>query len=138
MFPNGPSTPNSEINAELVKNYLFEGGKISKECLLEIMRRVRPVLSAEPNLLRVDGKVVIVGDIHGQFYDLVAMLRKLKGRAESAGKLLFLGDYVDRGNYGPEVALYLFVLKLKNPQEVFLLRGNHESRDMATAFNMRD
>ena len=44
------------------------------------MRRVRPVLSAEPNLVRVDGKVVIVGDIHGQFYDLVAMLRKLKGR----------------------------------------------------------
>ena len=65
VFPNGSSTPNSEINAELVKNYLFEGGKVSKECLLEIMRRVRPVLSAEPNLLRVDGKVVIVGDIHG-------------------------------------------------------------------------
>ena len=74
---------NSDINHELVKNYLFEGGKISKECLLEIMRRVRPVLSAEPNLVRIDGKVVIVGDIHGQFYDLVAMLRKLKGRASA-------------------------------------------------------
>ena len=68
------------INAELVKNYLFEGGKVSKECLLEIMRRAKDVLIAEPNLLRVDGKVVIVGDIHGQFYDLVAMLRKLKSR----------------------------------------------------------
>ena len=78
VFPNNAA--NADMNAELVKNYLFEGGKISKELLLEIMRRVRPVLSAEPNLLRVDGKVVIVGDIHGQFYDLVAMLRKLKGR----------------------------------------------------------
>lgn len=126
------------MNAELVKNYLFEGGKISKELLLEIMRRVRPVLSAEPNLLRVDGKVVIVGDIHGQFYDLVAMLRKLKGRNPDPNqKILFLGDYVDRGNYGPEVAAYLFCLKLKYPNDIFLLRGNHESRDMAEAFNFR-
>ena len=53
------------MNLELVKNYLFEGGKVSKDCLLEIMRRVRTVLSQEPNLVRVDGKVVIVGDIHG-------------------------------------------------------------------------
>lgn len=139
VFPNGNATKNSDINVDLVKNYLFEGGKISKPCLLEIMRRVRPVYSAEPNLLRVDGKVVIVGDIHGQFYDLVAMLRKLKGRSSDApSKILFLGDYVDRGNYGPEVAAYLFCLKLKSPNDIFCLRGNHESRDMAEAFNFRD
>ena len=126
------------MNVDLVKNFLFEGGRISKELLLEILRRVRPVLSAEPNLLRVDGKVVIVGDIHGQFYDLVAMLRKLKGRNPDPNqKILFLGDYVDRGNYGPEVAAYLFCLKLKYPNDIFLLRGNHESRDMAEAFNFR-
>ena len=88
--------------------------------------------------MRVDGKVVICGDIHGQFYDLVAMLRKLKGRSSTPSKLLFLGDYVDRGNYGPEVALYLFCLKLKTPDDIFLLRGNHESRDMAESFNFRD
>jgi serine/threonine-protein phosphatase 2B catalytic subunit len=121
-----------------VKNYLFEGGKISKECLLEIMRRVKPVLSAEPNLVRVEGKVVIVGDIHGQFYDLVAMLRKLSSRSGTPNKILFLGDYVDRGNYGPEVTAYLFCLKLKSPNDIFLLRGNHESRDMTEAFNFRD
>ena len=49
---------------------------------MEILRRAKNTLSAEPNLLRVDGKVVIVGDIHGQFYDLVAMLRKLKSRSD--------------------------------------------------------
>ena len=137
VFPNGAATPNTEINADLVKNYLFEGGKIGKECLLEIMRRAKPALSSEPNLLRVNGKVVIVGDVHGQFYDLVAMLRKLSSRSGTPNKIVFLGDYVDRGNYGPEVAAYLFVLKLKNPNDVFLLRGNHESRDMAEAFNFR-
>ena len=54
------------------------------------------------------------------------------------GKILFLGDYVDRGNYGPEVAAFLFCLKLSAPNDVFLLRGNHESRDMTEAFNFRD
>ena len=139
VFPNGAI--NADINAELVKNYLFEGGKISKACLLEIMRRVRPILSAEPNLVRVDGKVVICGDIHGQFYDLITMLRKLKqghGKDKRNQKMLFLGDYVDRGNYGPEVAAFLFCLKIQNPNDIFLLRGNHESRDMAEHFNFRD
>ena len=66
------------------------------------------------------------------------MLRKCKGRSRnSSNKMLFLGDYVDRGEYGVEVVAYLFVLKLKYPQDVFLLRGNHESRDMATSFNFR-
>ena len=64
------------------------------------------------------------------------MLRKTSGRDPSLS-LLFLGDYVDRGNYGPEVALYLFCLKLQKPNQVFLLRGNHESRDMAESFNFR-
>ena len=77
------------------------------------MRRAKKVLSAEPNLIRANGKVVIVGDTHGQFYDVVAMLRKLKSRDGTPTKVLFMGDYVDRGNYGPEVAAYLFCLKIK-------------------------
>ena len=67
-------------NLELVKNYLFEGGRLGKELLVEIMQRASKLLESEPNLVKVDGKIVIIGDIHGQFYDLVAMLRKLKGR----------------------------------------------------------
>ena len=42
VFPNSAS--NANINAELVKNYLFDGGRISKEALHEIMNRVKPVL----------------------------------------------------------------------------------------------
>ena len=66
------------------------------------------------------------------------MLKKVNSQSGDNNKILFLGDYVDRGNYGPEVAAYLFVLKLRYPNEVFLLRGNHESRDMAESFNFRD
>ena len=71
------TSPNEDIRLELVKNYLQECGKLSQECLMDIMRRIKHVLKAEPNLMRVEGKVVMIGDIHGQFFDLLAMLRKI-------------------------------------------------------------
>ena len=50
---------------------------------------------------------------------------------------MFLGDYVDRGAFGPEVVVYLTAMKLKYPKNVVLLRGNHETREMTESFNFR-
>jgi serine/threonine-protein phosphatase 2B catalytic subunit len=78
---------------------------------------------------------VIVGDIHGQYYDLCHMLEK----AGAPGDInyLFLGDYVDRGVYGVECMLLLMAIKLNYPANVILLRGNHESRNMTENFTFR-
>ena len=105
---------------------------------MELLNRAKSTLTNEPNLLRIDGQIIIVGDIHGQFYDLIWMLKRTRAKLGDNCKLLFLGDYVDRGLYGIEVMAYLFAEKLKNPQSVFLLRGNHETREMTTCFNFRD
>ena len=78
----------------------------------------------------------MVGDIHGQYADLLNMISK----AGEPGNLnyLFLGDYVDRGIQGIEVCILLFALKLNFPSNVVLLRGNHESRNMTETFTFRD
>ena len=87
--------------------------------------------------MRVDGNVAVIGDIHGQLYDMFYMLDKISKNPRGIDKLLFLGDYVDRGMYGPEVMLYLCAMKYAEPHNVILLRGNHETRQCTSDYNFR-
>lgn len=103
-----------------------------------MLQHAAKILNSEPNLLRVDGKVTIIGDIHGQFYDFHSMLGKLHKPNSRSEKLLFLGDYVDRGAWGPQTLLLLMILKCNSPQNILCLRGNHETREITEMFNFRD
>lgn len=78
------------------------------------------------------GEVIIVGDIHGDLSSLLHILedsRFLESLKEKEVFMIFLGDYGDRGAYSPEV--YYIILKLKEqfPENVILMRGNHEGPD---------
>lgn len=60
--------------------------------------------------------MIIVGDIHGQYYDLIHMFEKVVDQRQLAKtNMLFLGDYVDRGNYSIEVCIFLYALKIMYP-----------------------
>eukprot|EP01062_Namystynia_karyoxenos_P006343 TRINITY_DN1221_c0_g1_i1.p1 TRINITY_DN1221_c0_g1~~TRINITY_DN1221_c0_g1_i1.p1 ORF type:complete len:938 (+),score=345.20 TRINITY_DN1221_c0_g1_i1:135-2948(+) len=82
-----------------------------------------------PSEKSTGGRVVIVGDLHGQLEDLLLIFDRC-GRPSEASPTIFLfnGDFVDRGPYGVEVLLLLYTLKLLWPAKVFMNRGNHEAR----------
>eukprot|EP00294_Goniomonas_avonlea_P007837 CAMPEP_0114559718 /NCGR_PEP_ID=MMETSP0114-20121206/11070_1 /TAXON_ID=31324 /ORGANISM="Goniomonas sp, Strain m" /LENGTH=731 /DNA_ID=CAMNT_0001745205 /DNA_START=14 /DNA_END=2209 /DNA_ORIENTATION=- len=99
--------------------------------LIELSAQCRDVVMQEPRLVHVTQPAYIVGDLHGNFQDLLAFESALwrLGPSLCPASLLFLGDYIDRRPYGFEVVLYLVVHKLIAPSKVVLLRGNHETRE---------
>lgn len=79
-------------------------------------------------VLEPKGTLIVVGDLHGDLESLVYVLKesKFKERAEGGARVIFLGDYVDRGEASPQTLHAILNLKVDFPGEVVLLRGNHE------------
>lgn len=91
----------------------------------DLFEKAKGLLEKEPRLISLpsQGKVVFVGDTHG---DLEASQRVIERYLKKPYHIVFLGDYVDRGDRSGENIQYLLGLKLKHPEELFLLAGNHE------------
>lgn len=88
--------------------------------------KAREILAKESNVAPVKSPVTVCGDIHGQFHDLMELF-KIGGSAPNTN-YLFMGDYVDRGYYSVETVTLLVAFKVRFPNRITILRGNHESR----------
>lgn len=124
------------VRWEVLFSKLLNEETLAKKDVQLLLKATNKYLRSEPNMLYLHDPVTIVGDIHGQFYDLKEIFR-LGENPGTMTKYLFLGDYVDRGNYSLEVIFVLYALKVRYPNEVFLLRGNHECKLMTLSHNFR-
>ncbi len=109
---------------------------ITEPQVRELCYKAREILVEEANVQRVDSPVVICGDIHGQFHDLMELF--VVGGACPDTNYLFMGDFVDRGFYSVETFLLLLACKVRYPDRITLIRGNHESRQITTVYGFYD
>jgi diadenosine tetraphosphatase ApaH/serine/threonine PP2A family protein phosphatase len=108
------------------------GDVIDENTVISILRLLEVVLLQECNVLTLSRPIVICGDIHGQLDDLLELFSKSGDK--NTQTYLFMGDYVDRGYHSLNTFLYLVCLKLKRRNSVWMLRGNHESRQVSRQY----
>ena len=109
---------------------VFEG-----QILEDLCTEATHALKRGGSLLRLDAPIYIVGDLHGNIFDLLRIL--IVAKPPPLCRFLFLGDYVDRGEYSIEVVALLFALLIAYPDHVFLIRGNHEFTSCNSVYGFR-
>lgn len=107
-----------------------------KSFLIDLCHETIPVLQKSNTLVELEAPMYVFGDIHGNIFDLLRLL--IHSQPPPKSKLLFLGDYVDRGEYSVEVITLLFALYCTYPDYVTLLRGNHEFSQVNHSYGFYD
>jgi len=155
-----PSSNITELAESVISRMLTVVGKdpganvpLPREEVVALVVAAQKIFASEPSLLELDGGVQVFGDVHGQYFDLLRLL-ELFGypRAGAEGptrdaaqsqlgpdtRFLFLGDYVDRGRYSVDCVCLIFALKIRFPEHVSVIRGNHEDEAMNSFFGFLD
>eukprot|EP00397_Hematodinium_sp_SG-2012_P013259 GEMP01013455.1.p1 GENE.GEMP01013455.1~~GEMP01013455.1.p1 ORF type:complete len:508 (+),score=71.87 GEMP01013455.1:148-1671(+) len=127
---------NGKPNCTVLRDHLLKEGRLRQEDILDIIHKTADIFRKEPTLLKLKDPITVVGDIHGQYFDFCKLLEV--GGEPNETQYIFLGDYVDRGSYSFEVCALLFSYKICFPKRIWMLRGNHECRQMTAFFNFRD
>ena len=118
----------------------FEEKYIDKVYLLKMLSKAKEIFNEQESLVDIDipeGKnFTIVGDVHGQYYDLLHIF-EINGYPSENNYYLFNGDFVDRGFFGVECLVTLIGFKILYPDYFFISRGNHEDQSMNFRYGFR-
>ena len=109
--------------------------RFDEEQICELLKDAIIQLSRDQPVIRTSGEYVIVGDLHGSIHDMLRIF-SVNGYPPKV-KYLFLGDYVDRGECSLEVIVFLLVLYMRFPDDIILLRGNHEFPNVNKTYGFR-
>ena len=112
-----------------------EGKSIHRKYICCILLKALKLFRELPNIVRVytddsnNREITVCGDTHGQFYDVMHIFN-LNGKPSPSNPYVFNGDFVDRGSWSLEVILTFFAYKCLYPDDMYMTRGNHESKTM--------
>lgn len=109
-----------------------KGEKLEENAIKVVCSKVKEIFMKEDNVCILKSPITLVGDVHGQFYDVLELFRV--GGDIPDTNYLFMGDYVDRGAHSVETITLLMLLKLRYPHRICLIRGNHETRQITQIY----
>jgi serine/threonine-protein phosphatase 2A catalytic subunit len=118
--------PHKDLDAQIES--LLRCQPLKEQEVKGLCAKAKEILANESNVQPVRCPVTVCGDIHGQFQDLLELFRI--GGLSPDTNYLFMGDYVDRGYHSVETVSLLVALKVRYPDRITILRGNHESRQI--------
>ena len=119
-------------DVDVVLEKLRKGALPTEQEIKNLCDIAREPLDKLDNVATLSCPITVCGDIHGQFDDLLEIFDV--GGEVPETNYIFLGDFVDRGNNSVETFIFLLCLKIKYPNRITLLRGNHESRQITQAY----
>ncbi|KAL1122747.1 hypothetical protein AAG570_003074 [Ranatra chinensis] len=125
-----------QLNLEQIIETLKKCERISEAQIKFLADASKDLLIREKNVVSIRTPVTVCGDIHGQFWDLMELFTI--GGEVPWTTYLFMGDFVDRGYHSVETFLLLLAFKLKYPERMYLIRGNHESKDVTQVYGFYD
>jgi serine/threonine-protein phosphatase PP1 catalytic subunit len=126
----------TKLNINDIIKKILSPHKLMDESILDektasfLFAAAKSIFLSQPSLLRLKGPIILVGDLHGKYFDLIRIFTKY-GFPDRVN-YLFLGDYVDRGPNSLDIVYLLFALKVRFPKNIFLLRGNHECEEISS------
>eukprot|EP00405_Crypthecodinium_cohnii_P018493 CAMPEP_0206481608 /NCGR_PEP_ID=MMETSP0324_2-20121206/38263_1 /ASSEMBLY_ACC=CAM_ASM_000836 /TAXON_ID=2866 /ORGANISM="Crypthecodinium cohnii, Strain Seligo" /LENGTH=334 /DNA_ID=CAMNT_0053959163 /DNA_START=44 /DNA_END=1046 /DNA_ORIENTATION=- len=135
--PRPPLDTGGDLDFDEWIDRLKNKHEILPERLLKVAcQRLKDILIEENNVQPVQLPVVICGDIHGQFFDMLELFN-IGGQIPEKN-YIFMGDFVDRGYNSVETLELLIILKIRYPACITLIRGNHESRQITQVYGFYD
>lgn len=97
---------------------------------------------AQAMIVEQDAHVITIGDLHGNVHSLARIIKNLhqknfispEGRLSHSTYIIFTGDLADRGHFGVETWVIALLLKIQNPDNVIILQGNHEHKELTQLY----
>lgn len=119
------------LNFDSALSTLKTSTHLPEQATLLLCSHVRSLLLEESTVQPLSTPITICGDVHGQFWDVLHLLKLCDGEGrEGMGRYVFMGDFVDRGYYSLETVTLLFLLKTRFTSQSLLFSKTNKQTAM--------